>query len=333
MRLVVLALGGNSLIRDRSHMTVQDQYRTVVDTCRHVVGLLKYHVNLVITHGNGPQVGFILRRSDLSRHELHTVPLDSCVADTQGAMGYNIQMALHNELSRAGIKRSVASVVTQVVVDANDPAFARPSKPIGSFLSEAEAIQRKQAEGWEVMEDAGRGWRRLVPSPQPREIVEMGAIKALLERRMVVVAAGGGGIPVVRDQEGMLAGVEAVIDKDLASSLLARCLKADLLVISTGVARVSLNYGKPNETPLERMTVAEAEQYIQEGHFAPGSMLPKIQACIEFVRAAGGRALDHQPRAHLRGAGRPVRDAGAARLTRRRRSGLPGHVESPPFPR
>jgi len=295
MRLVVLALGGNSLIRDKSHMTVQDQYRTCVDTCRHVVGLLKYNVNLVITHGNGPQVGFILRRSELSRRELHTVPLDSCVADTQGAMGYNIQMALHNELSQAGIKRNVATVVTQVVVDAQDPAFTHPSKPIGSFLSESDALQRRQVEGWEVMEDAGRGWRRIVPSPLPREIIEMEAIKSLLDRRMVVVAVGGGGIPVIRNEQGLLTGVEAVIDKDLASSLLARCLKADLFVISTGVAKVSLNYGKPNETPVDRMTVAEAEQYIREGHFAPGSMLPKIQAIVEFVKATGGRALITNP--------------------------------------
>jgi carbamate kinase len=293
-QLAVLALGGNSLIRDASHLTVPDQYATCVETCQHIVGLLKHDYRFVITHGNGPQVGFILRRSELSRHELHTVPLDSCVADTQGAIGYNLQMALQNAMSEAGIRRDVVSLVTQVVVDADDPAFQNPTKPIGSFMTEAEA-QARHAEGWNVVEDAGRGYRRVVPSPRPCEIIEFDAIKALLDQGTIVVAVGGGGIPVLRDGRGQLKGVEAVIDKDLASSLLARQLDADLFIISTTIDQVRLNYGKPGEKPIDRMTLAEAEQYIKEGHFAPGSMLPKIRSIVEFVRATGHRAIITNP--------------------------------------
>jgi len=293
-QLAVLALGGNSLIRDASHLTVPDQYATCVETCQHIVGLLKHDYSFVITHGNGPQVGFILRRSELSRRELHAVPLDSCVADTQGAIGYNLQMALQNAMSEAGMRRDVVSLVTQVVVDADDPAFQNPTKPIGSFMTEAEA-QARRAEGWNVVEDAGRGYRRVVPSPRPREIIEFDAIKALLDQGTIVVAVGGGGIPVLRDKRGQLKGVEAVIDKDLASSLLARQLNADLFIISTTIDQVSLNYGKPDERPIDRMTLAEAEQYIREGHFAPGSMLPKIRAIVEFVRASGHRAVITNP--------------------------------------
>ena len=293
-QLAVLALGGNSLIRDASHLTVPDQYATCVETCQHIVGLLKHDYSFVITHGNGPQVGFILRRSELSRRELHAVPLDSCVADTQGAIGYNLQMALQNAMSEAGMRRDVVSLVTQVVVDADDPAFQNPTKPIGSFMTEAEA-QARRAEGWNVVEDAGRGYRRVVPSPRPREIIEFDAIKALLDQGTIVVAVGGGGIPVLRDKRGQLKGVEAVIDKDLASSLLARQLNADLFIISTTIDQVSLNYGKPDERPIDRMTLAEAEQYIKEGHFAPGSMLPKIRAIVEFVRASGHRAVITNP--------------------------------------
>ncbi len=294
-QLVVVALGGNSLIKDAKHITVPDQYAACVETCRHLVGLLERDYDLVITHGNGPQVGFILRRSDLSQHELHPVPLDSCVADTQGAIGYNIQMALHNELRRLGIKRTVVSLVTQTVVRADDPAFQNPSKPIGSFMTAAVALQRQRESGWQVMEDAGRGYRRVVPSPEPYEIVELAAIRCLLAGRVITVAVGGGGIPVIRDENGDLKGVEAVIDKDLASSLLARNLGADLFIISTAVPKVCLNYGKPNEIPLDRMTVQAAEQYMVHGHFARGSMLPKIKACVEFVRATGNRAIVTSP--------------------------------------
>ncbi len=294
-QLAVVALGGNSLIKDETHLTVPDQYAACVETCRRIVGLLERDYDLVITHGNGPQVGFILRRSDLSQHELHPVPLDSCVADTQGAIGYNIQMALHNELHRLGIERTVVSLVTQTVVRADDPAFQSPSKPIGAFMTRAVALQRQRESGWQVMEDAGRGYRRIVPSPEPYEIVELAAVKSLLAQRIIVVAVGGGGIPVIRDANGDLEGVEAVIDKDLASSLLARNLNADLFIISTAVPKVCLNYNKPNEIALDRMTVAAAEQYMVHGHFARGSMLPKIKACIDFVQATGSRAIITNP--------------------------------------
>lgn len=294
VQTVVLALGGNALIRDRAHATVQDQYQTCVVTARHARCLLMDR-RLVITHGNGPQVGFILRRSELSRHELHPVPLDSCVADTQGAIGYNLQMALGNELRRSGVSRAVVSVVTQTVVDPSDPAFQNPTKPIGSFMTRELALQRHEEDGWTVIEDAGRGYRRVVPSPVPLEIVELDAIVSLLETGAVVIAVGGGGVPVVRDRQGMLAGVEAVIDKDLGSSLLARSLGADLFIIATEVERVCLNYGKPNESPIDRMTVEQAERYAREGHFAPGSMLPKIKASLEFVAATGNPALITNP--------------------------------------
>ena len=294
-QLAVLALGGNSLIKDKFHKSVPDQYMACVETCKRVVSLLAHGHNLVITHGNGPQVGFILRRSDLSQHELHPIPLDSCVADTQGAIGYNIQMALSNELRRAGMCRTIVSLVTQTVVDANDTAFENPTKPIGSFMSEAVALQRSREGGWKVMNDAGRGFRRVVPSPEPREIVEFDAIKALLDRGMIVIAAGGGGIPVIRDKQGNLKGIEAVIDKDLASSLLARQLKADMFMILTTVPQVYLNYKKPDQIPIDRMTVEAAEQYIEEGQFSSGSMLPKIRACIQFIKATGHRAIITNP--------------------------------------
>jgi len=293
--IAVLALGGNSLIRDEAHMTVPDQYAACVETSVHIAHLLKRGFRLVITHGNGPQVGFILRRSDLSRHELHPIPLDSCVADTQGAIGYNIQMALSNELKRAGMPGTVVSVVTQTVVDATDPAFANPGKPVGAFMSKAVALQRSREGGWSMMEDAGRGYRRVVPSPQPQEIVELEAIRSLLSEGVIVVAAGGGGIPVVRDEDGSLRGVEAVIDKDLASSLLARNLHAELFMISTAVPQVYLNYKKPDEIALDKMTVEAADQYIEEGQFSRGSMLPKIKACVDFVRATGNRAIITSP--------------------------------------
>ena len=288
-QLIVLAIGGNSLIEDSRHQTVQDQYNACHRTCQRVARLLQQGHRMAITHGNGPQVGFILRRAELAGHELHMVPLDSCGADTQGAIGYHIQRAMYGCMSDWPQRIPVATVVTQVVVDADDPAFAEPSKPIGAFMDETTAEARRQQHGWQVVEDAGRGFRRVVASPRPREIIEMDAIRQLLDNGFVVVAAGGGGIPVVRRPDGSLTGVEAVIDKDLAGSLLARELGAELLVIATGVERVCLNYGGPEEMPLDRITVAEAKRYIGQGNFAPGSMLPKIEAVVEFLES-GGRA-------------------------------------------
>lgn len=294
-QLIVLAVGGNSLIADAAHRTVPDQYAACLQTCANLIPLLQQGYRLVITHGNGPQVGFILRRAELAARELHMVPLDSCGADTQGAIGYQIQQAMDNCMRDWPRPIPVATVVTRTVVAADDPAFGNPSKPIGSFMDAETADERRQTNGWSVVEDAGRGFRRVVASPRPREIIELDAISRLSEAGFVVVAAGGGGIPVVRNDDGTLSGVEAVIDKDLATSLLARQLDADLLLISTAVENVYLNFGKPDQTALERITVAEARQYISAGHFAPGSMLPKMQAGVEFLEAGGRQALITNP--------------------------------------
>jgi len=251
-----------------------------------------------VTHGNGPQVGFILQRSEIASATLHQVPLDSCVADTQGAIGYQLQRALRNAFRRAGMRKEAVTVVTQVLVDGRDPAFQKPTKPIGSFLARERAEEHRLKDGWEIMEDAGRGWRRVVSSPAPIEILEIGAIRTLLDAGFVVIAAGGGGIAVVPGEEGELSGAAAVVDKDLASSLLAKRLRADLLLISTGVERVSLDYGKPTERAISVMTVAEARRYIGEGHFKPGSMLPKVQALVSFVEGGGREGIVTDP-AHL----------------------------------
>lgn len=296
--LAVLAVGGNSLITDKEHQTVPDQYQAAAETCKHVAELVKQGYTVVVTHGNGPQVGFILRRSELAAHELHMVPLDSCGADTQGAIGYHIQRALFNEFKRLGVDKHAATVVTQVLVDKDDPSFKNPSKPIGSFMSAEEAEKRKNADGWDVVEDAGRGWRRVVASPKPKQILELPIIESLVKAGYIVVAVGGGGIPVVEDANGDLIGAAAVIDKDLASSLLASKLSADVFIISTAVEKVCLNFGKPDQKSLDQMTVAEAKQYIAEGHFKPGSMLPKVQAVVSFLESGGKKAIITDPQ-HL----------------------------------
>ena len=258
--------------------------------------MIKDGWNVAIAHGNGPQVGFILRRSELAAHELHEVPLDVCGADSQGAIGYALQQSLQNHFLDMGINRPVATVVTQVEVSANDPAFKNPSKPIGSFMGEEDAQRRIEVDGWDCNEDAGRGWRRVVASPLPVRIVEEPAIKALIDAGMIVVAVGGGGIPVVADEHGHLRGTAAVIDKDFASSLLATNLGADTFIISTAVEKVALNFGKPDQKWLDTVTLAEAKAYLAEGvHFAKGSMAPKIQAVINFLEAGGHHAIVTDP--------------------------------------
>ncbi|MBI4861061.1 MAG: carbamate kinase [Candidatus Riflebacteria bacterium] len=296
-KLAILAIGGNSLILDKDHQTVPDQYGAVEQTCSHIAGLVQKGYNVVITHGNGPQVGFILRRSELSKHELHEVPLDSCGADTQGSIGYQIQQAMINVTKGWKEQPLTATVVTQVLVDRNDPSFQKPSKPIGSFMSKEDAEHHKAKEGWDIVEDAGRGFRRVVASPIPKKVLELEAIKTLLDKNIIVVAVGGGGIPVV-EKDGRIVGTAAVIDKDLASSLLARELEADLLIISTAVDAVYLNYKKPDQKKLGKITMGDAKKYMAEGHFAPGSMKPKIAACIEFLETGGKEALITDP-AHL----------------------------------
>lgn len=295
MKTLVIAIGGNSLIKDAQHQSVSDQYAAVVETVRHITDLLAKGYRIVITHGNGPQVGFILLRSEHSRGLVHQVPLDSIVADTQGALGYQIQQALENEFRRRGLAKAVATVVTQTLVDRRDPAFAKPSKPIGEFYTREQAEERQRVEQWHMIEDAGRGWRRVVASPQPVRVIESGLIRHLAQGGYVVIAAGGGGIPVVADADGMLSGVAAVIDKDLASAVLAAQIGADLLVISTAVEKVCLNFGTPNQRAIDSMSVFEAKRYIAEGHFAAGSMLPKIEACVNFVDQRGGQAVITNP--------------------------------------
>ena len=293
--LAVIAIGGNSLILDSKKITVKDQYRAANETSHHIAALVAAGYRVVVTHGNGPQVGFILLRSDLARNVLHEVPLDSCVADTQGALGYQIGQTLANELRRQGIQKSIATVVTQVLVDKNDKAFTNPTKPIGSFYTEAEAQKHKADSGWVLKEDAGRGWRRVVASPQPLRIVEEDTIRLLLEKDVVVIAVGGGGIPVRENEQGDLEGCAAVIDKDLASCLLAKNLKADLFIISTGVDKVAVDFKKPTQRELDRLTVAEAKKYLAEGQFPAGSMGPKIEAAVDFLEHGGKEVIITQP--------------------------------------
>jgi carbamate kinase len=293
-KIAVVAVGGNSLIKDSQHQSVYDQYAAAAESSKHVAGMIEQGWDVLLTHGNGPQVGYILRRSELSRGELHAVPLDYCGADTQGAIGYMFQRALRNEFSRRGIDKHAATVITQTLVDKDDPAFKAPSKPIGSFMDEPTARSHQQDDGWSVVEDAGRGWRRIVPSPLPRKIVEFDAIMALIRAGFLVVASGGGGIPVI-EENGQLLGIEAVIDKDYAASRLAQDLHADLFVITTQVDKVALNFGKPDQQLLDTLTLAQAKEYLAQGHFLAGSMGPKVQAIIWYLEGGGTEALITSP--------------------------------------
>ena len=296
MPKVVIAIGGNSLIPDADHKSVQDQYIAAAETDDHIASLVEQGWDVAISHGNGPQVGFILRRSELASSELHEIPLDYCGADTQGAIGYMLQQNLVNDFRQRGIQKSVATVVTQVEVDVNDPAFKSPSKPIGSFMEEEEAMRRRDNEGWDIKEDAGRGWRRVVASPGPKRIVELDVIRQLLDAGVVTIAVGGGGIPVVTNESGDLEGIAAVIDKDLASALLASQVDADLLLISTAVEQVALHFGTPDQRWVDKFTLAEVKQYLEEGgHFAEGSMAPKMRAVVQFLEAGGKEALITNP--------------------------------------
>lgn len=294
-KTAVIAIGGNSLIKDKEHKSVPDQYAATAETCKHIADMIQQGWNVVITSGNGPQVGFILRRSELAEHELHPVPLDYCGADTQGAIGYMIQRSLYNEFHNRNMMKNVASVVTQVRVSKDDPAFQEPAKPIGSFMDEKTAKKRADAEGWQIKEDSGRGWRRVVPSPIPKEIVELPAIKALISNGIIVYAVGGGGIPVVADSSGNLEGIAAVIDKDRASALLATGLDADVLLISTAVEKAYLNFGSEEQEPIDKMDHIQAQRYMEEGHFTPGSMYPKIEACVKFIKDGGEMAIITDP--------------------------------------
>jgi carbamate kinase len=297
-KLAVIAVGGNSLIKDDKRVTVEDQEQALRETAHHIADMIEAGWDLAIGHGNGPQVGFILRRSEIAAKAegMHEVPLDVCGADSQGAIGYEFQQALQNEYKRRGMKKNAATIITQMLVDQKDPAFQKPSKPIGSFMDEAEAKRREKEMGWSVVEDAGRGWRRVVPSPLPKQIMELDSVKLLLNAGMTVITVGGGGIPVVDSGNGELEGTAAVIDKDFASSLLAQEIGAELFLIATAVEKVAINFGKPNQQWLDKMTLAEAKQYLAEGtHFAKGSMAPKIQAIIWFLENGGKQALITNP--------------------------------------
>ncbi|HKG54291.1 MAG TPA: carbamate kinase [Anaerolineales bacterium] len=297
-KLAVIAVGGNSLIRDNKHVTVEDQEQALRETAHHIANMIEAGWDLAIGHGNGPQVGFILRRSEIAAKAegMHEVPLDVCGADSQGAIGYEFQQALQNEYQKRGIHKGAATVITQMLVDQKDMAFQKPSKPIGSFMDEAEARRREQEMGWSVVEDAGRGWRRVVPSPMPKKILELESVKLLLDAGVTVITVGGGGIPVIDTGGGQYEGTAAVIDKDFASSLLAQEIGAELFLIATAVEKVAVNFGKPDQKWLDKMTLAEAKAYLAEGtHFAKGSMAPKIQAIIWFLENGGKQALITNP--------------------------------------
>ena len=314
-KIAVVAIGGNSLIKDAQHQAVEDQEEALRETARHLADMVEAGWDVAIGHGNGPQVGFVLRRSEIAAkvEGMHEVPLDVCGADTQGAIGYELQQALQNELYHRGIRKKVATVITQVLVDQKDVAFQNPSKPIGGFMDQAEALRRKNEMGWSVVEDAGRGWRRVVPSPLPKEIVEILTVETLIKKGIIVITVGGGGIPVIDVGEGEYRGTAAVIDKDFASSLLAREIKADLFLIATAVEKVAINFGEPNQQWLDKMTLAEAKKYLAEGtHFAKGSMAPKIQAIIRYLEAGGNHAIITNPE----NIGRALRGETGTHITR-----------------
>ena len=296
-RAVLIAIGGNSLIRDGQRGTIAEQFENSRTTARQIGALVAAGWQVVVTHGNGPQVGFILLRSELVGDD-PTIPrlsLDMAVADSQGGLGYIVGNSLVSELGRIGHRDRVACLLTQTVVDSDDPAFARPAKPIGAFFSAEEAQLHRTRDRWIMIEDAGRGYRRVVPSPRPRRIVEAPAIRALLDAGFVVIAAGGGGIPVVESAPGVYRGVEAVVDKDLTSALLAATLRVQVLLLSTGVEKVAIRFRKPDQRDLERITVKEAREHLAAGEFPPGSMGPKIEAAIAFLEREGREVVVTSP--------------------------------------
>lgn len=289
---IVVALGGNAILQPGQKGTIQEQLENVRVVCRHLTEIFSTNkYRMVITHGNGPQVGNVLLQNEMASSVIPPMPLDVCGAATEGMMGYLIQQTLANHLRTAGLKHNITTVVTQVIVDRNDPAFKRPTKPVGPFYDSAKAQELRRDRGWVISKDSGRGYRRVVPSPRPLAIQETRIIKNMLADREIVIAVGGGGIPVVREEDRSLRGIEAVIDKDLAAERLAENINAKIFMILTDVEQVKLNYGTENEVGIDRMTANEAEKYLNEGHFGEGSMKPKVEACINFVRTTGGRAI------------------------------------------
>lgn len=299
-KLAVVAVGGNALIREKGRDSSHDQYEAVKQTMPHIIAMIQNGWDVIITHGNGPQVGFLLRQSELAAHAVAPISLDYCGANTQGSIGYMFQMALNNAFLSQGMHNQAVTLVTQTLVDKNDPAFRNPTKPIGSFMDEATAKKHRDQDGWTVVEDAGRGWRRVVASPKPVKIIQQDAILAMVQAGFTVVSTGGGGIPVVEDEHGNLVGSEAVIDKDLASALLAASINADLFMISTEVEKVAVNFNKPNVRWLDRLSIHEARRYAEEGHFGKGSMEPKIGAVLHYLERGGKQALITNPENMLR---------------------------------
>ncbi len=299
-KLAVVAVGGNALIRKKGMESLPDQYAAACITMPHVVDMVQNGWDVVVTHGNGPQVGFILRRSEIAAGELHSIPLDYCGSNTQGSIGYMFQTALQNEFKRRGMPNQSATVVTETLVDRNDPAFQNPTKPIRSFMDEHKALRHRDQDGWSVMEDAGRGWRRVVASPKPVRILQQDAIMTLARAGFTVVGVGGGGIPVIENEHGDIEGVEAVIDKDLASALFASSIDADLFLISTEVEKVAINFNKPDVQWLDHLSVTDAQKYLADGQFGKGSMEPKIQAVLDFLNRGGRKALITNPDNMLR---------------------------------
>jgi len=292
---VLITLGGNAILPSRGTGTFEEQCAITRLTMQPIAELVRDGIEVVLSHGNGPIVGNILIRNEAARDQIPPMPLDVCGADSQGGIGYMMQQSLQNEFHRCGVDRTVVTVVTQIVVDERDPAFRRPTKPIGPFYPEERARLLAKEKGWTIVEDAGRGYRRVVPSPRPLEVIEIEAIRGLVDDGIIVIAGGGGGIPVSRQWDGALHGVEAVIDKDLASSLLARLLGCDTLVIVTGVDRVSVHFGKPEQRDLDVVTVEDLEKFQTEGHFPAGNMGPKVQAAIEFIRGGGQEVIITSP--------------------------------------
>lgn len=294
-KVAVVAVGGNALVREKGKETLSDQYAAVCLTMPYIVDMIQDGWNVIVTHGNGPQVGFILRRSELSISEVHPIPLDYAGSNTQGSIGYMFQTALMNEFKQRGMPNQAVTVVTETLVDKKDPAFKNPTKPIGSFMDEKTALQHRDADGWSVMEDAGRGWRRVVASPAPVKILQQDAIMSLVGAGFTVVAVGGGGIPVIENSRGGIEGVEAVIDKDLSSALFASSINADLFIISTEVEKVAINFNKPDVQWLDKLSTADSKKYLAEGQFGKGSMEPKIKAVLNFLERGGKKALITNP--------------------------------------
>lgn len=290
-KLAVVAIGGNAINRPGEKPTAENMFKNIKVTASYLADMIELGYRIIITHGNGPQVGNLLVQQDIAKDTIPPFPMDVLGAMTQGYLGYMISQELKNVLNERKIDKEIATVVTQIVVNKDDPGFKNPTKPVGPFYSEEEAKKIMEEKGWIFKEDAGRGWRRVVPSPIPLDVIEKRTIKDLVENDVIVVAGGGGGIPVVIDEKGEIKGVEAVIDKDRASALIAKELDADEFIILTAVEKVYLNFNKPDQKPLDTITVKEAEKYMNEGHFAKGSMLPKIEACISFVTLTNRPAL------------------------------------------